>query len=42
MVYQHLPHPSYELETAISHSNLKLYSSIEKKKKYLESLQMNI
>ena len=38
MVYPHLPDPSYELERTISHSNL-IYTSIEMKKKFLESLQ---
>ena len=40
MVYPHLPDPSYELERTISHSNL-IYTSIEMKKKFLESLQTN-
>ena len=42
MAYPHLSHPSYEPERTISHSNLAIYTNIEKKKEYLESLQMNI
>ena len=39
MVYPRLPHPPHELEGTISRSNL---TSTEMKKKYLESLQINI
>ena len=40
MEYLRVSHASYGLERTISHSNL--YISFEMKKKYLESLQMNI
>ena len=40
-MHPRLSHPLYELERTISHSNL-LYTSIEMKKKYLESLQIVI
>ena len=32
MVYPHLPHPSYELEGTISHSNLTIYKHSNKEK----------